>query len=278
MKTIIISLFISFQLLAQNPLLTPMDGGYSTEATLYFSASGSLSGIQKTRIDTFIGMLKDSLAITSLSSYFDCIWLLANETSTAALKNLVKRDHDCTLNNTPTFTQWQGYAGNGSNASLLTDYNASTDGNNYTQNNAGFGVYIRNDVTETKVDMGYDDGTRSMSLISKYLGGTGIQINDRTNTVPDSTSASTGLFIVDRSGANNKTVFRNSWTLSAVTNVASVGLPNGVVQILNRGGASLYTTHQIAFAFISKSVSATEARKINNCVEWYMDQLGTGVQ
>lgn len=90
----LIILFLSTLSYAQDgaTLLTLMsdDASYDADAQAYFDAmSTPLSTDYQDRINTFVLMVKDSLSLTNLSDKFDVIYLLANETSEAGLKNLV---------------------------------------------------------------------------------------------------------------------------------------------------------------------------------------------
>src|SRR5574343_1234161 len=147
MKKYLFIILIPFLLQAQdgaiNLLLMGDEAGYDTDAQTYFSAmSTPLSTAYQDRINTFVLMVKDSLSITNLSDKFDVIYLLANETSEAGLKNLVKRSSDATIGaETVTFTADEGFAGDGVGGYINTNYNANSDGVNYTLNDASFGIY-----------------------------------------------------------------------------------------------------------------------------------------
>ena len=99
-------------------------------------------------------MLQDSLAIDSLPEVFNVIYLMANEDSVSSKLNLVKRAYDGVQLGTATFTQWQGWAGNGSTGYINTTYNPATDSIPYTLNSASIGVYNRTGGIENKAVVG----------------------------------------------------------------------------------------------------------------------------
>ena len=99
-------------------------------------------------------MVKDSLQISSLSSKFDGMYLLANETSEAGLKNLVKRQHDATAVNSPTFTQWEGFTGNENTyAHISTNYYPRTQAVSYALNSGSFGIYFRTNMLGSGINL-----------------------------------------------------------------------------------------------------------------------------
>jgi len=68
--------------------------------------------------------------------------------------------------------------------------------------------------------------------------------------------------------------------VSATTSVVSTQVPEVQFYLLALNTANapgLYCTNQISFAFIGGGLTATEARQVTNCIEYYMDALGKGV-
>jgi hypothetical protein len=72
----------------------------------------------------------------------DVFLLLAGHNESDSRLNLIKNAHNATAHNSPTFTQKQGFKGNGINAYLHSHYNPSSEGINYQLNDAGVYVYI----------------------------------------------------------------------------------------------------------------------------------------
>ena len=110
-------------------------GGVSLDPdlTTYLNAlTTPLSSDQQTKLNTLVTDIKDGLNIDNLSDFFDTFHILANETEEAGLKNLAKRSHDGTAYNSPVFTQYEGFKGDGSSAYVKISYNPKTDGVNYS--------------------------------------------------------------------------------------------------------------------------------------------------
>lgn len=237
-----------------------------------------ISITQVSRIDKFVKMLKDSLQISSLSSKFDGMYLLANETSEAGLKNLVKRQHDATAVNSPTFTQWEGFTGDMTSSYLNTNYNPATQKVAYSLNSASLGVYSRTDNNSTpSVDLGVD-GWADIDIRSNNL--YVIRINTTGNTTFANTN-SVGFFVSSRTANNLTTAFKNGVQIGS-SSLTSFDIPNGTmylgcVHIIATDVPAYFTARQYAYAFIGAGLTASEVSKLTNCIEWYMDSVNRGV-
>ena len=276
---------LNFSLFAQLKriiITTDEKVSYESEAQTYFDAlSISLSTIQEVRVNTFVKMVKDSLSITSLSDKFDVMYLLANETSESGLKNIVKRSHDAEIGAANvTFTTWEGFLGDGIGGYINTDYNPSTQGVNFTLNDASLGVYNRTDLvapgTERVMGNYYSGEHFYFSATGPYS-----QIGGLSNS--SSETDFMGLWVFSKTSAATMNVYLDGTDVGLGEGGATSSLYNARIILLaarldNDGGPYEAAPVQLAFAFCGSSLDATEARKLNNCIEWYMDQLGTGVQ
>jgi len=285
MKSLLFSLIFCFTLQAQSELIIMMGDIATTvvpdemETTRYLAAlTTPLSDSQEVNINTFIRMLKDSLAIDSLPQKFDVMYLFANETSEAGLLNLVKRDNDAeVLQATVTFTAWQGFAGDGVGGIITTNYNPSTEGNNYTVNNASFGLYSRTNSAAAVRDGGGADGTQSTVLAIKWSDNNTYSIINNLSNLSPAMSSSAGLHIITRTAAAVAKRYYNADSLATDTD-AAIGIPNKNFYVCAPNGSATFSNRQFAFAFLGAGFTTTEIRKINNCVEWYMDEIGAGVE
>lgn len=285
----LIILFLSTLSYAQDgaTLLTLMsdDASYDADAQAYFDAmSTPLSTAYQDRINTFVLMVKDSLSISNLSDKFDAIYLLANETSEAGLKNLVKRSSDAEIGaTTVTFTADQGFAGDGIAGYINTNYNQNSDAVVATQNSNSFGIYSRTNSVLTAFDIGATNGATNCSDI--YIRYTGDHSYGRINTgisdYYDYTGAtdSRGFFAMSRTASNNFNYYVNGDSvINQVANSAAFYDGDFFVCSENAGGAFTFSTRQYSFVFFGAGLTSTEMAKLNNCIEWYMDDLGTGVE
>ena len=281
MKKMFLILLFASQVFAQSSLLTLFDdASYDVDAKLYFTVATSLSPAQKIRVNTFVKMLKDSLSITSLSSKFDVIYLMANEDSVSSKLNLVKRSDDGVKFNTLSFTQWEGWTGDvaGNFAYMNTTYNPSTEATNYAQNSNAFGVYVRNNLN-VNVACG---NTLPNNYIYPRLSDKFYFTNNVTAAGNQSitNTDSRGFFISSRTAAAVTNGYKNGVSLAENTTVsAAPASANFYIFARNNGAAAEgYSQFQISFFFIGGGLTAIQARQLNNCVEWYMDDLGKGVE
>lgn len=283
MKKIILILFLLTQINYSQSFLLFFDGytpANSEVSTYNNSLTTKLSDIQLARIDRLVTMIKDSLGVSSLSSLGDVLYLFANETQEAALKNLIKRSHDGQIVGTaPTFTQWQGFTGSGAGY-INTNWNFSTQKVAYTQNSASFGIYNRTNGSSAGFQ-GIVDGAGIGVLIQVRNTSTNIWRINNSGTLAGSTANSSGHFSLTRRAADSIFVYRNGIELTKSAVVSSSTFYNGNAFIFatnSNGSVAGYVNYQLAIAYFLKGWTAIQERKLNNCFEWYMDQLGTGIQ
>jgi hypothetical protein len=290
MKKILLILLFASQVFAQSELLLLFDdGGYDADAKVYFDAMTTpLSNSQKARVNTFVKMLKDSLGISSLSSKFDVMYLLANETAEAGLRNLVKRSHDATAVNSPTFTQWEGFQGNGTSSYINTNYNARTQASAYTLNSASFGIYLRTNTVGSNYDVwgawstSADGGNANRIQLSFPASSAVNTYSYALNADVDLYTAtrSNGMFITSRTSSTNISFYINkSSVTSASRAVTKIPNQNVLLCALNEAfsNPNHFDANQVSFAFLGAVLTDTEVRKLTNCVEAYLDDLGKGV-
>lgn len=276
-KILVIILLSTLGAFAQSSTMLLLFGDdFEPETQLYLSSlTTPLSYDQQIRINTFVKMVKDSLQISSLSSRFDVMLPLANETAEAGLKNLVKRQHDATAVNSPTFTQWEGFTGNGTSSYLNTNYNDSTDDVNFKLDNNSFGFYKRTDGINT--DMGII-GTGSQYTATRINAGN-LTAGNYIVGIPTIAANGAGFWVVSRTANANFYGYKNAvgYLIPYQRTQPKYSLSFLICAGNTAGSAGLFSNAQISFAFIGEGLSNTEVNKLTNCIEWYMDDLGKGV-
>ena len=256
---------------------------YDLDLVTYIAGLATpLSDGQLILLNNFIVTLKSGLGIRNLSDAFDIIYILANETTEAALRNLVKRSHDATAVNSPTFTILEGYTGNGSSMYINTNYNANTQGVNYTLNSASMGYYGRLNVS-TGMPFGvFDNGGATNSMINgknasnQFI----VQLNTAGYGVVGTNYGTGAGFYVGSRTANNVTYGYNNGARSAIKTDASVSMYSYTHYILaahRSAGATSFSNQQVSFAFTSRGLTQAEVTVITNAFEAYMDANGKGV-
>lgn len=242
----------------------------------------ALSTDQLNALTAFVKAIKTGLSISALSDAFDAMYLLAGETSESSLRNLVRDASHCTLVNAPTFTQFEGFVGNGSDQCINTNHNSVTQGIKYTLNNASYGYYCRTDKIETACEMGAEQGKsgRCNTLARYSTDDVQTSINCASGTSSSTAGTdSSGFFIVNRTAADAFSLYRNNNVVISGAVVAST-VPNynwAILAVNDDGTFDSHSTRQVSFAFIGRSLDGLERGVLQDAVEAYMDANGKGV-
>ena len=284
MKTILLILLLTSLTFGQELLLLYDAAGYKNAETKVYLASLTtpLSKTYAATLDSFITKVKDSLAITSLSSKFDVMYDLGSETSEAGLKNLVKRSHDATAVNSPTFTQWQGFAGNGTTSYINTNYNVGTQGVNWATTSAGVFLYNRTNIlTDSKALCANIQYTGTELRLEMTVRTTSMQGRLNATSAANNIGLShnndiTGFHSFVRTGDDVTYTLRRATTVTQTKSQTSPALP-GTVYLLSNRGISAFSTNQLSFFACGEYLTVAETGKLANCVEWLQDRKGTGV-
>ena len=250
----------------------------NAELTTYTTGlTTALSTSQLRNLDTFITSLKTGLSITNLSDAFDVMYVLAGETSESSLRNLVKNAHHATAVNSPTFTKYEGFKGNGTTSYIDTNYNPSTQGSRFKQNDASIGVYTRDSIKDKGAPTGLtSSSSQSVLVVASTTLYYGCNSSSPSKIIHDGRA---GLYTIYRSAAA-ATFARVNKIALASSATASVAPISGNFWICGRNktdAAGTYNNNQIAFQFLGKSLSTTHADIIVDAIEAYMDANGKGV-
>lgn len=257
---------------------------YEPEIIAYISGlTTPLSSGQVILLNTFVRQLKRELGISSLSDYFDFMYILANETEEAALRNIVKRAHDGVAYGSPTFAALEGYTGGMENKYIDTNYNGNSQASAMSVNSASIGSYCRTNVLEAGYSIGAYDG-QNVFITS---------INNRNDTnemnvlvnqggsfsSPPSNSDSRGMIIVSKTGSGVSEIYKNGSSIGTRTS-STDGIPNSNIFVLSRntnGRSKTPTTRQVSFAFEGKGLTSGEVAIIYNKFQAYMTANGKQV-
>ena len=265
----------------------PTGGDYNFQVDRYIAGlSTPLNDSVTEKINTFVVALCDSLNIDSLAQVFDVMYVLANGNSEAALRNLVKRDHDATNVSSTSFTAFEGFTGDGTADYLNTNYAPSSEAVNFTQNNASIGAYIRTNVeSDVQIDVGVRYGGVDILIYGDYPSiGSISRVNVESSRIDAATTTSVGLVVATRDGAaiSNQVFYRNKTTptQSASGSASTSTIPLGDIFILannNGGTAGDFSTRQISLVFAGEHITTAMRDDIVDCFEAYMDSNGKGV-
>lgn len=205
------------------------------------------------KINTFVAGYKSDDGLTNLSDAYDVMYYLGNETAESSLRNLVKRAHDAVAVNSPTFTPYEGWAGDGISSYIDSNYNPATEADNYALNDASFGVYYRVTVNDglTKINGAWstaaDGGTANRIQLTLETGA----INSTISTGGTITPPAGGFKIIARAVNTHQRIYINKSEQSFAR--ASTKIPNQNILLLAcnnaTGAAQYFDSSQISFAF-----------------------------
>ena len=252
-------------------------GGDSAEVAQFFARITDPGATRKGYYSTLI----DGLVSDGLWSKIDCLYILAADIAGNAVINLKSSSFGLTAVNAPTFTADQGYTA-ASNKYLTSTFAPATAGGNFTQNSAAFGFYNRTSSTanDNSTLMGIQD---SNMIVQNQGGVTYVDVNDANFPNVASTNHQ-GMWIATRnaaSGAGAVNAYKNGNTTPFLTSSgASAALSSNAFWYLgdnDSGVIGRQGTGELAAAFISSGLNATEASNLAGRINAYMTSLGTNV-
>lgn len=158
----------------------------------------------------------------------DRIWLYAQGVQDNAKISIANpASTQITEVNSPTWTQYQGYTGNGTTSHLRTNFNAATQGVNLTLDSASMFTYNVTNVVGGYVELGGQTGSPfpTLALGSRFTGDLFlIRVNTSTQT-SFSNSDSRGFFVNSRTASNANQQYKNGVSINTTT-TASTSIPN----------------------------------------------------
>ena len=245
-----------------------------TETIMYINNLTTLiSPEQIAAVDLFVKNIKSGFAITNLSDVFDVMYLYANETEEIALRNLVKNANHSVAVNSPTFTASNGFAGDGSTSYINSNF-APSQGVNYTQENASYGVYCNTDkaadehIMSTRIASGNSESTL---LPRAAAGNTQYKINGPSAVnYAYNIGTSQGMFIVSRNGTSVFIAKDGVIEASGTSPLSGLSTYPFTILARNSGGTmGLFTTREVGFAFAARSLTEEECGIIHNAYNQY---------
>jgi hypothetical protein len=212
----------------------------------------------------------------------DRLWLLASEASDQALISLINPSSTPILPvSSPNFTIDRGYTGNGSSSYLNTKFTPSTDGVNYTLNNAMVAIYDR---TNGASALGIEIGVAANSTYYAYIeaeyidGKIYASINDRASpTLSAANNPNNGLLSLIRVTAASRSILKNGSVLTSDT-YNDTNLPTAPLFALCRnenGSPFYYSTHQLAL--IAYGAGNINQSNFYSIVQAFMTSIGANV-
>lgn len=239
---------------------------------------------QRRLVNELIKGLKTAWSVTDLDDCDDVAYLLAGETAESSLKNLIKDANHALAVNSPTFTAFEGFQGDGISSYINTKYKIATHASAYKQDDAHALVYLRTNTAEPANDFRATNASNVGVSITGSNEGVNSGIYFRANSILHSeadrlTESCVGISGFDRS-VNTEFKFVLNGTFRKTVASVSQALVDLEVYLLAgnlNGSPSLYATKTMSFFDMGKSLSEAQHTATKNVIEAYMDANGKGV-
>lgn len=238
-----------------------------------------LSENEVTYLETFIINAKIALEVSLLSDGAYFLYILSGETSEAALRNLVKREHDAEVVDNPAFTQGEGFTGVVANSAYIkTNFIPLTHAPN-SQDYATFGVFVYTAGSIATMMCGvYDTDSGVLTEIyPKNTSSNGIRgrINQGPGSINMATHKDYGLKSVYRLGAAVCGVYSD--TIDGEDTDESIGLPAYQLYLFarnNADSAEYYGDYKLGLAFYSKYMTINQHNNLEGAFNQYLFDKG----
>jgi len=249
---------------------------YSTEyQALYNAYTTKPHDSINVKLDTMFMMLVDS----GLYAKIEYALLPAAHINSdgEAFINIMNPGTNDATNNGASFTAFEGIDFNGSSQYANTNWSTVADGVSVGLDNLCAGSFIMDDVDNGGEDWGAYDGTDHFWLVSRSSGNAYMAINSSTYTT-SSNSISTGLIATQRTGSTQAEFSRNgnAWTDAGLSSVGEVAADIYLGCYNNNGTAAEFASREIAFFFVSVSLTDDEISDLHYIINWYMSSNGKG--
>ena len=239
---------------------------YDTDAQAFFDAMGTApNDAVKTAVNDLVVALK---ATTAGWTGADLIYTPRMPTLADSLLNLRNpATFPLTAVNSPTHTPYLGIAGNGTSSYLNTGWRPSTNGVNFTKDNAGMGIWIEGGTDTASISvmaMGATVSSNSATILpwmtANRIGG---DINSGSTPTVGATAISTrlGYTAIERVSSATLQGYRDgSGTGSSST--ASTNMPTNELLLGCRNFGNPYAVNfsdnQIRAVWVGSSLGATD--------------------
>lgn len=200
----------------------------------------------------------------------------------AARVNLINPGvFDLVENNSPVFTPYRGYAGNGTDSDLRIDgYRPLSMGTTkYKLDSATLGAVSLTNYAGYRVLVGHTNWGCYISPRNN-AGNALARMNHASQEGPDLTYAtadSAGMLVCVRDTASHQAMYKNGVMVAQNTTPSRPSLNTMSADMrVGSGGAAAYGTDQIALVFAGEALTSGDVAAINGAFSEYMNAVGTG--
>lgn len=244
-------------------------GSYSAEATTYFAAMAvQPDATQKGRLDALISALV-SAGIWSKLDYL----MLAGHDAQSSRVNAIDPSEEATTVNSPSFTAFSGYTGDGSSAYIDLGETV-TAGPNYAQDDAHVGVWLVGSASSSLGTFG-TTGNNSQNRLRLEIPTSGneeFRVNDNNDSILRSaTGSAAGYRVITRESATTLRGYFGGALVADLTDTSD-GVPVSTNSVLRRQN----TYSQATFAVFHKggALTAAQVSALNTHLSTYLTAIG----
>jgi hypothetical protein len=169
--------------------------------------------------------------------------------------------------NSPTFTTNQGFQGDGVGSYINTNFNPSTGGVNFANNNAAISLYVK--IAPT---LGLEISGEPNSVIRLRNSSSVLQrINAGSNAAANIDMSGTGVLTWNKNSSSNWT-FYNNLTQSFNSSFVNIVSPNNNLLIFSFNGTTTFSNIQISIVAMGSSLDA-ENTNLNTHFNSYINSI-----
>lgn len=183
----------------------------------------------------------------------DRLWVLASQDQQGARISLKNPSSTAmTEVNSPTWTQYRGYAGDAVSKRIVTNFTPSTDGVKFTQTSASMFVYSRTNTAATVSEIGAISGTNKSFLVARNTSNVAsypLNYNTGLGSPTVANTDSSGLFSINiNSGTLGIYRAGSLLTSTSVTSQPLNNIPFWLLGINDGASGLLFSARQISVA------------------------------
>lgn len=247
---------------------------YEAETVAYVAAMTTPpSTADQNRIDTLVKSLKSAGVLSKLQ------WLAlhAAHDAQAGRINLVNPTQVAIAVNSPTFTQYRGFTGDGATSYLNTGYSVGGTPSPFSANDASMGAWVGTDVTSaTAHDIGARTGrTGILSRTNATSAGYAANVVS-AGTVALPVATSVGHTSWSRSNSADYVAFKNGTalqTITATTATSVAPLLIGAGWNTTTSAPANFSSRRIQATHFGPALNSTEMAALYNALNTYMASL-----
>ena len=266
-------------ILASHGLIASHIASFDADAAAFFArvtdAGGTLSATEKIATNQLVLDLKAN----SLWTPMKAIYPMVGASAAACAQNLKSSSFTGTFTSGWTFAS-TGVTGNGTSAYMDTNFNQ----NLLSSSNGEIGVYSRTDSRGSFTDIGVYVGGGVDFCLFPYIGLTNSPYGRAATQLDINIPAynpitSLGLFSINTDAPNTQKFYRNGILRGTTTQLSmSISSTNITLSAANTNSTpSFYSARQLALAYISDALNATQASNFYTAVQAFQTTLSRQV-